>query len=125
MEAALVMFVVFVVVVVLYQAVRDGLDDGTSSSTRHRHCMTCGVDGHPKAKRSLGVGAIVLMWLVAIGLAIFVHWLWLLLGIVFHLASDASRTKVCASCGAANIVPKGSPAAETHRKQLQPPAPTR
>lgn len=73
-----------------------------------RYCATCGHEGKGKTHTRGSLLIEIVLWLC-----------FLVPGLIYSLWRHASRHKVCASCGAAALVPLSSPVAVAARRALQ------
>ena len=87
-----------------------GYQDAGDAEHRKKHCMTCGIDAAPTVKAK-GSGLIELvLWL-----ALFVP------GLIYSIWRRTALVPICSQCGSTTLVPKDSPAALAHRRNLGQP----
>lgn len=71
------------------------------------HCMTCGSEGRAQTRTRGSLALEIVLWCLVI-----------VPGLIYSVWRVSSRRRVCATCGAENIVPLDTPAARGHRAQL-------
>lgn len=84
---------------------------GLRGTETKQHCMACGSEADPITKTKGSILIEIVLWPCFI-----------VPGLIYSLWRITSRQPVCAVCGAANLIPTDSPAARSHREQLQRPA---
>ena len=104
-------WVVFILLALVVGAIALGIRHGNAkppdSEHSKQHCMTCGYDATPQTKVK-GSGLIEL-----------VLWLALIVpGLVYSIWRRTALRPSCSQCGSASLVPKDSPAAVAHRRDL-------
>ena len=92
-------FLAYVLVAAIVWFVISQIVSGYKTGTA-RHCKTCGVDGEPKMETRGHFAIEVVLWLCFI-----------VPGLIYSVWRLVSKHPVCASCGAAVLVPTSSRAA--------------
>ncbi len=64
-------------------------------------CLNCGTQGKPKLKTKGSIFTEILLWLFLI-----------IPGLIYSIWRLSSRSEVCPSCGAPNMIPLDSPKAQ-------------
>jgi len=98
-----IVFAVFAGVVLM---VLRGLSAGFLQGSP-KFCTTCGHEGGTETKTRGNLLIEIILWLC-----------FLVPGLVYSIWRIASRHQVCASCGAATLVPPDSPVAKAQKKAL-------
>jgi len=101
----LIVAIVAAVVVMGLRGLGSGLLQG-----KPRFCTTCGHEGGTETKARGNLAIEVILWL-----------LFIVPGLIYSIWRVSSRHPVCASCGAATLVPPDSPMALAHKKRLSSP----
>lgn len=104
-------WIVFIMLGLIIGAIALGIRHGNAKPAdpeySKQHCMTCGIDATPQIKAK-GSGLIEL-----------VLWLALIVpGLVYSIWRRTALRPNCSQCGSALLVPKDSPAAVAHRRDL-------
>lgn len=73
-----------------------------------KFCMTCGHEGGTESRTSGNLLIEIILWLC-----------FLVPGLIYSIWRISSRRPVCASCGAATLVPPDSPMAIAQKKALK------
>lgn len=70
-------------------------------------CTACGTEGKPASKTPGSLLIEIILWLC-----------FLIPGLIYSIWRISARKKVCAACGAMQLVPPGSPVAKQMREKL-------
>lgn len=93
------------VVAVVFVCLR-GLGSGLLQG-KPKFCTTCGHEGGTETKTRGHIAIEIILWLLLI-----------VPGLIYSVWRMSSRHQVCASCGAATLVPPDSPVALAHKKKM-------
>jgi hypothetical protein len=85
-------------------------------------CTACGTIAQPDFKSTASPGIGLFMWIGGLVLALFVHWIFILLPVGHLIARAASKDlEVCPKCASPQVVPLDTPIAQKLLKDLKNP----